>query len=97
MAVDIQQRIASIQAKAHVLAQRYGAMKGRLTSAEAKIVELTAVIAEQEAELDRLRSELGYLKNAASLTASGGDVAQTREVISGLVREIDKCIRDLSD
>lgn len=97
MAVDLQQRITSIQAKALVLAERYEAMRARLARAEESVRMLTAALAEREATIATLQSELGYLKKSTALAPAGADVEQTRQMISELVREIDKCIRDLSD
>lgn len=97
MAADIRQRIISIEAKARVLVERNRRLAARLAEAENEAERLKAVIADNKSRMARLESEVAFLKNSASLAPAVADVDETRLMISGLVREIDKCIRDLSD
>lgn len=97
MAGDIHQQIVSIKAKSQVLVERYRAIGQRLDKALQTIAELNGLIAEKDRRLAQLESEVRFLKNSVSLVPAAADVDETRLMISELVREIDKCIRDLSD
>lgn len=46
--------------------------------------------------IDDLNRQIEYLKVASVLTPNHHDVEETRAILSELVREIDKCINQLS-
>lgn len=46
-------------------------------------------------EMERIQSEYGNLKLTKVLSVSGHDLDNTRKKVSGLVREIDRCIEML--
>lgn len=96
MAVSLQQRIDRIKSKAAVLNERYIAMSKARDDAERRV-------AERDAEIDGLRRQLAErdreierLKVSNVLTPDHRQVEQTRQLISSLVRDIDKCIAQLS-
>lgn len=93
----LSQRIAGISAKAQVLVQRYNLARRQLEDSRQTVSELTEKLADSRAIISRLESEVKYLQNSAALAPAASDVQKTRLMISELVREIDKCIRDLSD
>ena len=50
---------------------------------------------ELQQKLDKLNAEYGNLKTTKVLSVSGHDLDSTRKKVSGLVREIDRCIEML--
>lgn len=97
MAFEDQDIFARIVAKANLLAQRYEALQKLKEEAEAKIAALEADMAARDRELKRLRQEVEYLRTAAVISPDRSQIEETRAIISGIVREIDRCIADLSD
>jgi len=97
MAGELQQHIASIEAKAQVLVERYNRLCELQRQAEEIIAELKAAIADRDNRLAQLESEVAFLRNSIALAPTADDVDRTRRIVSELVREIDKCIRDLSE
>lgn len=96
MASDLRQRLDRIAGKARLLSGRYQAALEGKVAAEQRVAELEATIAEQQGEIERLRLELEYQRIATTLAPSREDLDRSRAVLSGLVREIDKCIDELN-
>ncbi len=96
MAANLQERINKIEAKAALMVERYGHMRDALVDAHKRIDELEAVIVRQKRELLERDRQIEYLKVASVLTPDHRDVEATRAVLAELVREIDKCINQLS-
>ena len=71
-------------------------MRDALADAHKRIDELEAVIVRQKRELQERDRQIEYLKVASVLTPDHRDVEATRAVLAELVREIDKCINQLS-
>ena len=97
MAVDLQQRIDQINSKAKLLVERCVAVEKLKLEAEEKVAALTREIERQQSEIESLKSQLRYLTLADVTNPTAEDRKQSRAIISGLVREIDRCIADLSD
>jgi hypothetical protein len=63
---------------------------------ERELEELKSERNADKAEIDKLRVEVEYLK-VATILSSKEDTKQVKDVISNLVREIDRCITDLTE
>ncbi len=96
MAANLQERIEKIQAKAALMVERYEHLRLQLAEARDRIEELEAVVDRQRREIEERDRQIEYLKVASVLTPDHRDVESTRAVLSELVREIDKCINQLS-
>ncbi|MDE6394221.1 MAG: DUF3450 domain-containing protein [Duncaniella sp.] len=96
MAGNLQQRIDSLKSKASLLTERYRAVRRAKDEAEEQVAELKAHIARLERELSAKNAEIERLKVTSVLTPDHKDVEATRALLSELVREIDKCIAQLS-
>lgn len=96
MAGNLQQRIDKIEAKGALLAERFALMRDAKRKADGQIAELNATIAGLRREIDDLNRRVEYLKVASVLTPDHRDVEETRAMLTELVREIDKCINQLS-
>lgn len=97
MAASLQQRIDSIKGKALLLMERYAELLDEKKAAEAQIAELQARVQLQQREIDRMKVEIENLKVVTTLTPKREDVEQSRAFLSQLVRDIDKCIAELTD
>lgn len=97
MAASLQQRIDSIKGKALLLMERYAELLDEKKAAEAQIAELRARVELQQREIDRMKVEIESLKVVTTLTPKREDVEQSRAFLSQLVRDIDKCIAELTD
>lgn len=97
MAATLQQRIDSIKSKALLLTERYTELLEEKQAADAQIAELRARLQLQQREIDRMKVEIESLKVVTTLTPKREDVEQSRAFLSQLVRDIDKCIAELTE
>ena len=96
MARNLQQRIARLQSKASLLTDRYKAVKRAKEEVESREMQLRAEVARLRREISVKDAEIERLKVTSVLTPDHKDVEVTRAFLSELVREIDKCIAQLS-
>ncbi|MCM1519384.1 MAG: hypothetical protein NC098_01195 [Lachnoclostridium sp.] len=89
-------RVDRIKVKADLLTSRYRSELDRRLQAQARVAELEAEVARQQSIIRHLELSVEELRVASVLTPDHGDVEATRAFLSGLVREIDKCIAILS-
>lgn len=97
MAFDYNTVLKRIIAKAQLLEQRYFLMLKDRDDALAKAEQLQAQVDRQNKQLEQLRLQVEYLQLANTIAPSREQVEKTRALIAGLVRDIDRCITDLSD
>lgn len=97
MADELQHTLNRTAEKARIILERYSIMKERLAELTAKVAEQEGMLEKIRAENQRLKSQVEFLKMAAVVAPERADIERTRALISGLVREIDKCIADLND
>lgn len=96
MAADLQQRIENIKSKASLMVERYELLVKAKKAAQLRVTELEAEVEHLRREIAERDRQIEYLKVASILSPDHRDVEATRAVISELVREIDKCIAQLS-
>ncbi len=97
MVAEYQQTIDRIKHKTDLIIQRYNILLQERQSCEAKISELESLILQQKKEIEKLQLENEYLKVATTIVPDRSEVEQSRALLSKLVREIDKCIVELSE
>ena len=97
MASDLQQTLLRISRKAESLTERYNALYQAKKEADETISELEKKISGQEEEIRVLKSRGEYLTVVTTAIPDRRDVELSRARISELVREIDKCITELSE
>ena len=97
MAGNLQETIESIKAKVRVVIDRQTLLLKEKKEVEARVLMLEEVIDQQRKEIERLRMETEYLRIASTLSPSRDDVERTRVMLSNLVRDIDRCITDLTE
>lgn len=97
MADSLQQRIERVSRKAHVLVEKYATLLDAKHEADARIESLQAEVDDQRKRIEQLQAEVEYLKISTTIVHNRDDVEKSRALLSGLVREIDQCIADLTD
>lgn len=97
MAGELQKKIDRVNTKTQLLLDRYTILLQRRESDLAQIAELQAEIETLRKENGRLQQENDFLKIATTIAPTRNDVNSTRELLTRLVREIDKCITVLNE
>lgn len=97
MAGELQKKIDRVNTKTQLLLDRYTILLQRRESDLAQIAELQAEIETLRKENGRLQQENDFLKIATTIAPTRNDANSTRELLTRLVREIDKCITDLNE
>lgn len=93
----LQQTIERVSTKAQVLVEKYGALLKAKEEADRRIAELEREVEEQRKSIERLTAERDYLQIATTIAPNRKTVERSRAILSGLVREIDRCIADLTE
>lgn len=97
MAATLQQRIDSIRSKARLLTERYAELLEEKRAAEAQIDELRAQLQRQQREMSHMKQQIENLQVVTTISRKREDVERSRAFLSQLVRDIDKCIAELTD
>ena len=97
MAGNLQETLERISNKTELLIEKYALLMSEKKQADARIEELYALLTSRQKEIEMLKQEIEYLKIATTITPDHKDVEKSRAILSGLVREIDKCINELSE
>lgn len=96
MAFDYNTALKRIIAKAQLLEQRYFYMQEQRDEAVAKAEDLQKELLAKDKELEKLRLRVEYLELASTFAPTREQVEKARALVAGLVRDIDRCITDLS-
>lgn len=100
MAVNIkdklQERLVSLSGKTRLMVEKYQAVEKQKLAAEAKIKDLEAEILKMKQQIEQLNVKIEYLQVTSAISPSRSELEQTKKVLSDLVREINKCINDLT-
>lgn len=97
MAGNLQQRLDSLKSKAQLLMERYTRMADAKRAADERIGELEAQIERKNREINVMRQQIEHLQVVTTLTPRREDVERSRAFLTELVRDIDKCINELSE
>lgn len=97
MSVELEQQLGRIGEKARLMAERYRHVLDRHRAALDTIAELRETLAKQEKEIEQLRAKVEYLSVATTIVPDRKMLDDTRELIADLVRDIDRCIIELTD
>ncbi len=93
---ELKQTIERVSKKAKILVERYHVLLESKRQADARILEQDAMILAQKKEIESLRQQVEYLQIATNVIPDNSQTERTRTLISTLVREIDRCINDLT-
>lgn len=97
MAIDLAEQLSRINGKAQLLLIRYNALRGKVESLTSENQELRAVILAREAEIEKLKTEMEYLRIASTVDPDRKTKESVYTMLSDIVREIDRCVADLKE
>ncbi len=97
MAGNLQKTLDRLRSKIAILMERYALLEKAKEDAEGQIKELVVERDNQKKIIEQLQREVEYLRIATTITPDRKDVERSRAMLSGLVREIDKCITELTE
>lgn len=97
MAGNLQQRLDSLRSKAQLLTQRYVNLANQKREADERIASLQATIESQRKEMAIMRQQIEQFQVVSVLAPRREDVERTRTLLAELVRDIDKCINELTE
>lgn len=96
MTDDDSRLIEQFESKLRKLVDLYETVKGTNSELQQQLAAKDDEIKRLNAELSGLRESYQNLKRSKVLEVSGHDIDDTKHRISGLVREIDHCIKLLN-
>lgn len=97
MAGDLQKRLDSLTNKAQLLLKRYAMLEEENAAIKQKINELEATLSRQNRELTDKNRQIEQLQVMGVLAPTREDIEKSRAFLTGLVRDIDKCINELNE
>ena len=97
MAGDLQKRLDSLTNKAQLLLKRYAMLEEENTAMKQKINELEATLSRQNRELTDKNRQIEQLQVMGVLAPTREDIEKSRAFLTGLVRDIDRCINELNE
>lgn len=95
MAQNVQEIASSIKSKVAAIADRQRLLARSIEAERAENLRLKAHVAGLEAEIARLKSDIEYLTVVRAVSVTPGQAEQSRALLAGLVRDIDRCIAEL--
>lgn len=97
MASDLHNILQRIANKSDVLIEKYQTLSADKKLVDEENEQLKSDNKKLLAEIQRLRQENEYLRLARNVASSYDQIEQNKAKISKLVRDIDKCISQLTD
>ena len=97
MASNLQDTLQRVVNKREILIEKYRALLEEKRRVDAANESLNSKNVALEKEIERLRQENEYLRLARSISSTPEQTEANRARISKLVRDIDKCISQLTD
>ena len=94
MAAELQETLSRVLRKSSILVEKYQALLARHDESQALLSE--SELERLRAEVERLTRENEFLRMAHSIGSSPEALARGRQMISKMVRDIDKCIAQLN-
>lgn len=96
MADELQQRLLRVKSKLQLLLEQGAMLRQQKEDALRQAQNLQEIVDRQRREIQNLKAQLEYMQIAATFAPTREQVEQSRTVLSGLVRDINKCINDLT-
>ena len=92
---SLDKSLSRISEKMHVLTQRYDTVCQERTQALERIAELERELRDKEQHIEQLSLRNEYLSVSSTLAPDRDAIEKARNIITELVREIDRCIADI--
>jgi predicted nucleic acid-binding Zn-ribbon protein len=97
MAGDLLETLQRVSSKTDFLMQRYNKVLQEKQSAETRVNELENTVLRLNDKIKQLETRIEYLTVMTTVIPSRDDVEASRAKLAKLVRDIDKCISELSE
>ena len=97
MSAEQQNPYEILKLKASLIAEKYKTIEKKYAETLEDIKRLEEVIEEKNNELAELNRKLHFLAIVPTSNPTREDVLRYKTFLSGLVREIDQCINDLTN
>lgn len=97
MTENLKEQLDRVAAKAGLIVERYRLKAQQLEQVQTKVAELEEKLTACEKELEKLRVDNEYLRVVTNISPDRKDIEKVKSLISGLVRNIDRCILDLKE
>lgn len=94
---DVQSSLQRLTRKCSFLVDRFKTVDAERRQAVEQVNALNEKLYQQSTEIEKLRTELEYLRVSSALTPGADDVERTRAIIADMVRDIDRCIAELKE
>ena len=94
--MELKDRLHSLAGKVETLRQRYVALRSEKKEMERQIERQELEIARLEKEVNQLKIDNEFLRVARSIPSNPEAVARYKGQISKMVRDIDRCIKQLN-
>ncbi|MBD5241671.1 MAG: hypothetical protein K2H50_03280 [Paramuribaculum sp.] len=95
MADTLKQKLDRIEGKASLLAKKIAELKQSRNASVSRINELEQIELRQKKEIQSLDTQVQYLSLSHTIAPKTEDIANSRDILAHLVREIDRCIADI--
>ena len=93
---DLHQHLTRLAEKATLVAQKFQAADALQRNNAQRITQLEHLVAQRDTEIAALQERIGYLEATLAVVGEGENVAATRRLLQSFVRDIDRCISDLT-
>jgi chromosome segregation ATPase len=97
MASGLEEMLETLRAKIEALGSRNEELQRQLMLSKREVEDLQHDKQLLESQVARLQGDNKFLKVSYRLASSPNDIIETRRLISGLIRNIDKCISELKE
>lgn len=97
MTASLSELFSRLAAKCNVLVEKYSLVKEQRDRAEVQCNELQEQIDRLQARLQQAETEIEFLRLSHKIAPTEQDARQAREMLTAMVKKIDKCIARLRD
>lgn len=94
---ELRKKIDRLTEKARIVIDRYALIKKQRDAALQRVNALESLLAERDNTVSDLQRQVEFLKVATVVAPDREEVKRARAIISELVRDIDKCLIELSE
>lgn len=97
MAVNLNEIVNRLQSKMIVFSEKYNALQTEKQKVDEENKILKAEIEKLRKELEKSNVDNEYLRLARNISSNPQELAESKAILSQLVRDVDKCIAQLTD
>ena len=97
MADDLESRISRIESKLVAMLEKYRRLEAEKEEYQRKTAELAGDVDKLTKQIEQLKLDNDYLRMARAINSSAAELSQSKAILTQLVRDVDKCIAQLTD